>query len=46
MQAVVFAYLTMSYIGEIVEVGHEYHEHPELFKKQKKSKKVAEEVAA
>ncbi len=46
LQAVVFAYLTMSYIGEIVEVGHEYHEHPELFKKQKKSKKVAENVAA
>lgn len=46
LQAVVFAYLTMSYIGEIVEVGHEYHEHPELFKKQKKSKKSADTAVA
>lgn len=46
LQAVVFAYLTMSYIGEIVEVGHEYHEHPELFKKQKKSKKTADTAVA
>ncbi|MCQ2533405.1 MAG: F0F1 ATP synthase subunit A [Clostridia bacterium] len=32
LQAVVFTYLTMSYIGEIVEVGHELqeeHEHSE-----------------
>ena len=28
LQAIIFAYLTMSYIGEIVEVGHEYKEHP------------------
>ncbi len=42
LQAVVFSYLTMSYIGEIVEVGHEYHEHPELFEKKKKAKKAKE----
>ena len=45
IQAVVFAYLTMSYIGEIVEVGHEYKEHPENFKKEKKQKKVKAEKA-
>ena len=45
LQAVVFSYLTMSYIGEIVEIGHEYHEHPELFSK-KKGKKKNEEAAA
>ena len=36
LQAVVFSYLTMSYIGEIVEVGHELKEHPEKFEKKKK----------
>lgn len=47
LQAVVFSYLTMSYIGEIVEVGHEYKEHPEMFiKKKKKNKKSIEEEAA
>ena len=40
LQAVVFSYLTMSYIGEIVEVGHERLEHPENFVKKKKEKKV------
>ncbi len=39
LQAVVFSYLTMSYIGEAVEVGHEYQEHPEEFKSKKKEKK-------
>ena len=46
LQAVVFSYLTMSYIGEIVEVGHEYHEHPELFAKKKKDKNKKEAAAA
>jgi F-type H+-transporting ATPase subunit a len=49
LQAIIFAYLTMSYIGEIVEVGHEYKEHPEEFakkKKEKKSKKNAKTVTA
>lgn len=45
LQAVVFSYLTMSYIGEIVEVGHELQEHPEKFQKKKK-KKTAEAVEA
>jgi F-type H+-transporting ATPase subunit a len=45
LQAVVFSYLTMSYIGEIVEIGHEYKEHPELFEKKKKDKKTNEEAA-
>ena len=39
LQAVVFSYLTMSYIGEICEVAHEYEEHPENFAKPKKAKK-------
>ena len=46
LQAIVFSYLTMSYIGEIVEVGHEYKEHPELFEKKKKAKKNTSEEAA
>ena len=46
LQAVVFSYLTMSYIGEIVEVGHEFKEHPEEFKKQKKKKEAGEAAAA
>ncbi len=47
LQAVIFSYLTMSYIGEIVEIGHEFQEHPEEFKKPKKKKqKEAEEAEA
>ncbi len=44
LQAVVFSYLTMSYIGEIVEVGHEYEEHPENFEKKKKENKSKKNV--
>ena len=39
IQAVVFAYLTMSYIGENVESGHEYFETLEEKKKLKEEKK-------
>jgi F-type H+-transporting ATPase subunit a len=48
IQAIVFAYLTMSYIGENVETVHEYNEHPEDHQKKKKSKKSkkSEAVAA
>lgn len=46
LQAVIFSYLTMSYIGEIVEVGHEFKEHPEEFKKKKKEKKAEQAEAA
>lgn len=46
LQAVIFSYLTMSYIGEIVEIGHEYKEHPEEFEKPKKKKKNEEAKAA
>lgn len=46
LQAVIFSYLTMSYIGEIVEIGHEYKEHPEEFQKPKKKKKDEEAQAA
>ncbi|MDO4876318.1 MAG: hypothetical protein Q3987_02940, partial [Oscillospiraceae bacterium] len=47
LQAVIFSYLTMSYIGEIVEIGHEFKEHPEEFKKQKKKKeKEADQAQA
>jgi len=45
LQAVVFSYLTMSYIGEIVEIGHEREEHPELFVKKKKEKKAKTQAA-
>lgn len=45
LQAVIFSYLTMSYIGEIVEVGHEYKEHPEEFEKTKKKKENKEAKA-
>ena len=41
IQAVVFSYLTMSYIGENVETVNEYNEHPEEHQKKKKSKKEA-----
>lgn len=43
LQAVVFTYLTASYIGEIVEIGHELQEHPEEFSKKKKAKKSKKE---
>lgn len=46
LQAVVFSYLTMSYIGEIVEVGHEFKEHPEEFTKQKKKDTKEAKAAA
>ena len=48
IQAVVFAYLTMSYIGENLETYNEYMEHPEEHQKKKKSKKSkkSEAVAA
>lgn len=47
LQAVVFSYLTMSYIGEIVEVGHEHNENPHPKKKKSKSKDIpAESVAS
>ena len=39
LQAIIFSYLTIYYIGESVEVGHEMQEHPELFVKKKKEKK-------
>ena len=39
IQAVVFSYLTMSYIGENVETVNEYNEHPEEHEKKKKTKK-------
>lgn len=42
LQAVIFSYLTMSYIGEIVEIGHEKAEEG---KKEKKSKKVIDDSA-
>ncbi len=45
IQAVVFSYLTMSYIGENTEIGHEFQEHPEEFIKKKKNKK-SEAVSA
>ena len=48
IQAVVFAYLTMSYIGENLETYNEYIVHPEEHQKKKKSKKnkKSEAVAA
>ncbi len=48
IQAVVFAYLTMSYIGENLETYNEYIEHPEEHQKKKKSRKSkkSEAVAA
>ena len=45
IQAVVFAYLTMSYIGENLETYNEYMEHPEEHQKKKKSKKNKESEA-
>ena len=46
IQAVVFAYLTMSYIGENLETYNEYIEHPEEHQKKKKSKKSKKSEAA
>ena len=47
IQAVVFSYLTMSYIGKNVETVNEYYEHPEEHeKKNKKKNKKSEAVAA
>jgi len=46
IQAVVFSYLTMSYIGENVETVNEYNEHPEEHQKKKKRSKKNEAVAA
>ena len=46
IQAVVFAYLTMSYIGENIETYNEYMEHPEEHQKKKKSKKSKSEAVA
>ena len=46
IQAVVFAYLTMSYIGENLETYNEYMEHPEEHQKKKKSKKSKKSEAA
>ena len=39
LQAIIFSYLTIYYIGESIEVGHEMKEHPELFVKKKMEKK-------
>ena len=44
LQAIVFSYLTMSYIGEIVEVGHEKAAE-EAGKPKKKKKKVIDDSA-
>ena len=49
LQAIIFSYLTIYYISESIEVGHEMQEHPENFvkkKKEKKSKKTSTETAA
>ena len=46
IQAVVFSYLTMSYIGENVETVNEYNEHPEEHEKKKKKNKKSEEAVA
>ena len=46
IQAVAFAYLTMSYIGENLETYYEYMEHPEEHQKKKKSKKSKKSEAA
>ncbi len=46
LQAIIFSYLTIYYIGEFCEVGHEMKEHPEHFVKQKKKKNSTAEVAA
>ena len=43
LQAIIFSYLTMSYIGEIVEVGHELQEKESG--KVEEEKKVIDESA-
>jgi len=47
LQAVVFSYLTMSYIGEIVEIGHHPDDDPppKGGKKSKKNKKSSDKPA-
>ena len=44
LQAIVFSYLTMSYIGEIVEVGHETAAE-NAGKVKKKRKKIIDDSA-
>ena len=46
LQAIIFSYLTIYYIGESIEVGHEMEEHPELFIKKKDKKKKSTEAAS
>ncbi len=46
IQAIVFSYLTMSYIGENVETVNEYYAHPEEHQKKKKKDKKAVVKAA
>ena len=46
LQAIIFSYLTIYYIGESIEVGHEMEEHPELFVKKNDKKKKSTEAAA
>lgn len=46
LQAIIFSYLTIYYIGESIEIGHEMQEHPELFVKKKKEKKKKSTEAA
>ena len=45
LQAIVFSYLTMSYIGEIVEIGHEKAAEEAGKTKTKKKKKVIDDSA-
>ena len=45
LQAVVFAYLTTSYIGEVVESSHAVKERKEEKAKLKAEKKAAKETA-
>ena len=45
LQAIVFSYLIMSYIGEIVEVGHEL-EHEDKEPKRKKKKVIDDSAVA
>ena len=40
IQAIVFSYLTMSYIGENVESVHEYLAHPEDHEEKEEIKEV------
>lgn len=46
LQAIIFSYLTIYYIGESIEIGHEMQEHPENFVKKKKEKKNKKSTAA